>query len=435
MDLALAIFGCLLVLIATQTGVSWLQQRSSTVRQLIGPLRTAGVAVAVVSATAFVLPDSERPFFGTTLDSYEQVRWAAIALLLVALLHIGAIYLFDVMLSNRRGVRPAPLVSKVAVTLMYLAVGLAILLASGAELSGLLATSAVTSLVLGLALQPVLGNFFAGLVLTFERPYRINDWIMWEGAEARVVKITWRTTHLRNRDNDDVVVPNSNMAATQLVNFYYPNTMHLERVFVRVHYKTPPYRATEALLEAAKKTQGVLDNPSPEVFLWDFEDYGAKYELRIWIGNIAERPRVENHCRRNIWEVFRQRGIQIPMPIQTIEIDESKNTVRHLDEPEVKEESNTGWLYIEEGPNQGLTRRLGDESITIGRATDCDLTLAEPLASKHHARISFESGQFQLEDTDSHAGTFVDRRRVQRHILSSFERIRIGDTVIVFERE
>ncbi len=436
MDLLLAIVGCLLVLFATQAGLGLLQRHSSTVRQLIAPLRTMSLAVAVASANAFLLPQTTQSLFERFDLGTESLVWTISgALFAIGLIHLGAIYLFDVILSQRRGYLASGLVSRVGVALMYLGVGLGALAAFGVPLSGLLATSAITSLILGLALQPVLGNFFAGLVLTFERPYRINDWIKWQGTEARVVEITWRTTHLRNRDNDDIVVPNSAMAATELVNFYYPNTMHLERVYVRVHYKTPPYRATEALLDAAKRTAGVLDNPSPDVFLVDFEDYGARYELRIWIANIADRPWVENAARRNIWEVFRQRGIQIPMPIQTIEIDETHNSIRHLDEAPAETTAKTGWLYVEVGPNQGTTIRLLDQPITIGRGTDCNLMIAEPRASKQHLRIELQNESFVLQDLDSHNGTFVDGRKIERHVLKSFERIHLGDTVIIFEQQ
>ncbi len=435
MDLFLAIVGCLLVLFVTQTGLSWLKRRSAFVRQLSAPLRTLAVAMSIAAANAFALPEASRPIFDQPVSTEVLVWGLAAILVIVALVHVLAIYLFDVVLSMQRGYRTPPLVSKVVVVLMYFAAGIALLTGLGVPLSGVLATSAITSLILGLALQPILGNFFAGLVITFERPYRLNDWVLWEGTEARVVEITWRTTHLRNRDNDDIVVPNSLIAATQLVNFYYPNPMHLERLFVRVHYKTPPYRATEALLDAARRTPGVLDNPSPEVFLVEFEDFGARYELRIWLANIADRPRVENDCRRHIWEIFRQRSITIPMPITRLEIDETQNTIRHLDQAPEEVNAKSGWLYVEEGPNHGLTIRIGNDPVTIGRAVDCTLTIAEPLASKHHARISLVDSSFVLEDLGSHNGTRVDGRSTKRHVLKSFERIQIGDTVLIFEQQ
>src|SRR5262249_21345195 len=132
------------------------------------------------------------------------------------------------------------------------------------DVGPLLATSAVTSLVLGLALQPILANFFAGLVISVERPFRINDWIQVGDQEGRVVAITWRTTHLRTRDNDNIVIPNAKLADERVHNFYYPHPLHLLRVRVPVHYRHPPYRVRRVLADAAQGVPGVLDKPSAE---------------------------------------------------------------------------------------------------------------------------------------------------------------------------
>src|SRR4030095_9194813 len=128
----------------------------------------------------------------------------------------------------------------------------------GAARGLLLPPPRVPPLALGLALQPILGNFFAGLVISLEKPFRINDWIRVGDDEGRVVAITWRTTHLRPPHNDNIVIPNGKIADERVLNYYYPHPMHLERVYVGVHYKTPPYRAKRALLEAAVGVAGGL---------------------------------------------------------------------------------------------------------------------------------------------------------------------------------
>ena len=90
-----------------------------------------------------------------------------------------------------------------------------------------------------------------------------------------------------------------------------------------MHYRTPPYRVKQALLDAADRTEGVLEKPSPEVYLLDFGDSAILYELRIWIEDIAHRPRIGSHCRSEIWEEFRRQGITIPYPIRTLEFEGS----------------------------------------------------------------------------------------------------------------
>ena len=426
-----AILGLLILLISL-----W-RRRSTTTRQLGVPLHVLAVAAALAVIGLLTPVDPA--------DQGDRDRWLQLALAATVLagLHLLAVYFFDGVLRGRRGYRIPPLIPRVVTLLVYAFGGLIAFQAigGGPELGPLLATSAVTSLVLGLALQPILGNFFAGLVISLERPFRINDWVLVDDTEARVVDITWRATHLRTRDNDNLIIPNARIAEQKLVNFYYPHTLHLQRVRVGVHYRTPPYRVTEALLEAAREVPEILERPSPDVYLLEFADSSIVYELRIWIQDIADRPRVENRVRRNLWEVFRQHGITIPFPIRTIEIEPTAN--RLVSQPAaaqttVGDETPThdGHLFVEDGPDRGLSICL-DGAVLVGRGTECDLILSDPHVSKTHLRVervaAERAGHLQVIDVGGHGGTRVGERAVERHVLRPFDRIRLGETVLVYE--
>src|SRR5271163_1853494 len=87
------------------------------------------------------------------------------------------------------------------------------------SLQGLLATSGIIAIVLGLALQSTLGDVFSGISLSIEKPYRIGDEILLEGgAEGEVVEMNWRSTRIRNSANDIVIVPNSAVAKLRIQN-------------------------------------------------------------------------------------------------------------------------------------------------------------------------------------------------------------------------
>lgn len=424
---ALESFGVFLVLVVL---LSLLQRRSAVLRQLRWPSYVSAVAAG---ALAFAW------FAGDLMEDGGRRAWiTAATLFALAAIHFVVVYLFDAHLRTRRGLRLPPLIPKVVVGTVYVIgalVGMTLLI-EGFDLGPLLATSAVTSLVLGLALQPILGNFFSGLVISFERPFRINDWIQLGSTEGRVVDITWRTTHLRTRDNDNLIVPNSQIASQELVNFYYPHPLHMERLNVRVHHRTPPYRATDALLEAARAVEGVLDKPSPEVFLLEFDESAIIYELRVWMQDIAERPRLESELRRRIWEVFRRRGVTMPYPIRTLEIEPRANLLRMAEvaPPEAAAERGA-WLFVAEGAERGTSIRIGSHPITVGRAMACNLNISDPKASKMHFRVERGTNGFLLLDLDSSTGTQVNGRPVQRHVLQTYERIRAGDTVLVFEND
>ncbi|MCX6551615.1 MAG: mechanosensitive ion channel, partial [Acidobacteria bacterium] len=223
--------------------IFYVRRRLRIVRALTFVLGLAAVAIglAVYKATGVrLLPDFEAFFV-----------WMIATLVAITVLRLAGLYLFDVYLRIQRGVRVPPLLPSLSLAVAYLLAALLTLRAvyPGLNLAPLLATSAVTSLVLGLALQPILGNFFAGVAISFEQPYRINDWIKIGDIEGRVVDMTWRTTHLRTRDNDDLVIPNAKAADEYILNCHYPTPLHLARIYVGAHMAAPPYRVKHVLLE------------------------------------------------------------------------------------------------------------------------------------------------------------------------------------------
>jgi hypothetical protein len=286
--------------------------------------------------------------------------------------------------------------------------------------------------VLGLALQPILSNFFAGLVVSLERPFRINDWIRVGEHEGRVVTITWRTTHLRTRDNDNLVIPNSKLADERVLNYYYPHPMHMERIKVGAEYKTPPYRVRRALLEAAAGVPGALDKPSPDVYVLSFDENAILYELRVWTDDVAHAPRINSEIRARIWEEFKKAGITVPHPIRTLELPPRP---RRAEASRDGDAPRPAHLYVAEGPDRGVSQPLNGEAVTVGRSRDCTLRLNEPNASKDHLKIAWTDGSWMLTDLGSSFGTKVNGQPATSKALVPLDRITIGGTVIIFEAD
>jgi small-conductance mechanosensitive channel len=421
---SVAVLSLLLVILAA------LRRRFFWVRQLAFPLYVAA-AVATLEVVTLLQPGYRMAAVGQILD------WAWLFLGLITIFRLLGLYLFDVHLTARKGKVLPALLPAVAMTLIYLATAFVTLRLSFPKLdvTALVATSAVTSLVLGLALQPILGNFFAGLVISLEKPFRINDWIKVGEQEGRVAAITWRTTHLRTRDNDNLVIPNSRMADERVLNYYYPHPVHREKVRVGVTYDEPPYRVRGALLDCAAGVAGVLDKPAPDVLLVSFDDSSILYELRVWIDDIAQGPRVASDLRARIWEELRKEGIAIPYPIQTVEISRSPRR-----QPEGAKEGSAGTprparLFVAEGPERGRSLALDGAAApaTVGRSRACDLPLTDPNASKEHLRLAWEEGAWVLTDLGSSKGTRVNGKLAERAVLAPFDRIAVGDTLMIFE--
>ena len=417
----LASVGAFALLVAL---VAWLQRKLFFVRQLTFPL-WIGAAAAALEVFILLEPGYR------SLELHQALGWLLLFCGLSLVLRLLALYLFEIHLMAQRGIRLPPLLSAVTMAVVYLATALITLRLSfpNLDISALVATSAVTSLVLGLALQPILSNFFAGLVVSLERPFRINDWIRVGEHEGRVVAITWRTTHLRTRENDNLVIPNGKLADERVLNFYYPHPMHMERVKVGADYNVPPYRVRRALLEAVNGVAGTLDKPSPDVYVLSFDADAILYELRVWIEDMAQSTRIASDLRSRVWEEFKKAGIKIPHPIRTVELLPRPKRV----DDRIAEGPRPARLYVAEGPERGQTLALDGAAVIVGRSRGSSLALTEPNASKEHLRIAWEDDAWVLTDLDSSFGTRVNNQPTQRKELAALDRIAIGDTVIIFE--
>jgi small-conductance mechanosensitive channel len=450
----LALLGSAALLALLLVALGLVRRRSFLLRQLSVPLIVGAFAAALA---AFGLLRPGYPWLPAVLS------WTLLFLGLATILRLLALFLFDVHLLGQRGVRLPPLLPAVAMALVYLIIALVTLKLTfpAFDIGPLVATSAVTSLVLGLALQPILANFFAGLVISLERPFRINDWIRVGDQEGRVVAITWRTTHLRTRDNDNIVIPNAKLADERVHNFYYPHPLHLERIRVPVHYRHPPYRVRRVLAECAAGVAGTLDKPSPDVFVLSFEESAVSYELRVWIDDVANAPRIASDLRARAWEELRKAGMTIPYPIRTVELAPRRRPAAQPSpaptrrapaveaggeegaEPAAAPEVSAGFadvrrparLYVLEGPERGRSLELGDAPATVGRSRGCTLALTDPNASKEHLQVDWDNGSYVLTDLGSSFGTRLNGLAVSRAALSALDRIVVGDTVMIFESD
>ncbi len=400
-----------------------LARRFQVVRQLSAPLFLAALASAGEVFRLLVVPHPEE------LGKYILWAWLFVPVALV--LRLVALYFFDYHLKVRRAVTLPTMISGVATWAAYFVIGLVIfrVIFPETKLTALAAGGAVGSLVLGLALQPILTNFFAGLVIAAERPFRINDWIKIGDTEGRVTGITWRTTQLRTRNNDNLIIPNAKMAEDQLFNYYRPHPLHLERIRVGVDYKAPPYRVRRVLIDCVQGLDGVLDNPTPEVFLLSFDDSAITYELRIWVEDMATVPRIASDARSRIWEAFKQHGISIPYPIRTLELA-PRGKRRPADEVP------GGHLYVAEGPDRGRSFDFAAGAVVVGRSRSCAFLLTDPQTSKEHFKIEWDGRSFVASDLGSSYGTQVNGQALAApQALADLDRISVGDTVVIFEQD
>jgi len=199
-------------------------------------------------------------------------------------------------LDFRSSPREAKLVQDLLAGLIYLAAVFAIIsYVFDLPIQGLLATSGVVAIILGLALQSTLGDVFSGVVLSFSRPYRPGDWISVEGGtDGRVIELNWRATYILTARRDLAVVPNSTIAKSKIVNVSSPSDLHGTSITVQLDARTPPSRCTEILQDAVRNSRLIVATPAATITVKAITATYTEFEIAFFVEELASTVKAQN---------------------------------------------------------------------------------------------------------------------------------------------
>jgi small-conductance mechanosensitive channel/CRP-like cAMP-binding protein len=172
---------------------------------------------------------------------------------------------------------------------IYICAALAVMsFVFGLPLKGLVATSGIIAIVLGLALQSTLSDLFSGISMSIESPFRLGDEILLEGGvEGEVVEMNWRATHIKNGANDIVVIPNSAIAKMRIQNHSTGSKRHSASFSVVVDSTNEPEMTVQVLKQAAMTCPSILERPAPSVAATTFQGDRITYEIYFNTSNFA----------------------------------------------------------------------------------------------------------------------------------------------------
>jgi small-conductance mechanosensitive channel/CRP-like cAMP-binding protein len=293
-----------------------LRQHDSTLRGALSVLRRW--TLPIFAAWVVLVPVLGRP-----RDSL-LVRVAATALVLslvAAALQVLRVLIARVAHRPRadgRGPLPQLLLALPRILGLLFAAWLLLTVVWGVDLSRLLTALGVTSLVVSFALQDTLSGLASGFLLLSDQPFQPGDWISTNGTEGIVVDLNWRTTRIRTRDGDLMIVPNSTLAKANILNHTAPQPLHRIVVSLQVAFANPPTLAKEMLLAAARGTSGVLDDPAPSVRVVTIDDPLMGYEVDLWVDDFTVVPRVRSEFGSLVWYESHRRGVPLPSPAQDL---------------------------------------------------------------------------------------------------------------------
>jgi small-conductance mechanosensitive channel len=283
-----SILWCLVLALYVAIGVADLPRRLS---QDLGVILTAAIIVSVTFTIASVIGSviaraGERRAVGGPVTGLAQTA-ARVGILLV-----GALVLLD---------------------------------ALGIKITPILTALGVGGLAVALALQDSLGNLFAGMHLLADKPIRVGDYVkLGDNVEGYVLDVGWRSTRLRMLQNNEVVIPNSKVAQSVIINYDLPESRMALVMKVSVAYSADLDLVESALVDeatqAAAQIPGLLADPKPLVRLIPgFGDWSLDLTLICHVASFVDQYLVQHELRKRILRRFRAEGIEIPFPTRTVE--------------------------------------------------------------------------------------------------------------------
>ena len=193
----------------------------------------------------------------------------------------------------------------------------------GFDLSSLAIIAGALSVGIGFGLQSIVNNFVSGLILLFERPIKVGDWVVTSSGEGIVKKISVRSTEIETFERSSILVPNSELIANSVTNWTHKNRLGRVNIPVGVSYNEDPDRIIELLQSIPAKLDDVLEVPEPQVLFMGFGDSSLDFELRVFIADVQKSIITRSKVRVEIFKLFRDENVEIPFPQRDLHIRSS----------------------------------------------------------------------------------------------------------------
>ena len=259
------------------------------------------------------------------------VTYAALLLGYVTIINLLFIAIFDLIFPLVRLEIPE-IVSELGLGFAYIVAAIAVLRISGVNLSGIIATSAVVTGVIGLSLQATLGNILGGVALQMDDSIHVGDWVQLEnGKQGRVTEIRWRHAVVETRDWDTMIIPNASLLAQNIIILGKRQgqpVKHRMWVYFNVDFRFSPAEVIEVVDKALQEApiENAATDPAPHCICFDFakdnRDSFAYYAVRYWLTNLAKDDPTSSLIRLRVHAALRRAGIPLAVPAAALFISQ-----------------------------------------------------------------------------------------------------------------
>lgn len=217
---------------------------------------------------------------------------------------------------------------KGSLRILVLSIGVLIILSTlGISITPIVASLGIGSLAVALALQPTLENFFSGMQIIADKPIRVGDYIELEsGEQGFVEQIGWRSVWIKMLPNNIIIIPNSLLAKSKVINYYYPEKQLSVPVECSVHYDSDLEHVEQVSLEVAKEILqshkwGISDYDTFVVF-HTFDSSSINFTVMLRAQEYFNRFFIKSAYIKALHKRFKQEGIVIPYPISAINLSQ-----------------------------------------------------------------------------------------------------------------
>jgi len=294
----------------------------------------AGCFLGLFIAGLLALADFRQP-----ATALREISLFCEGLCLIVLIAIGV---FRCVLPGFRAAPPR-IVEDVVVAVASIAWLLIWLQTNRVNLTGIIATSAILTAVIGFSLQDTLGNILGGMAIQVDQSFQVGDWLQVEELKGRVVEITWRHTSLETNDWETVVIPNSWLVKNRfrvLGRRLGEPTQWRRRIQFSVDYHYSPKEVTDAVEKALRLAAipGAARTPAPVCCLIEFSEGNARYVVYYWLSDLHTPDRTDSEVRMHIYFGLKRAGIPHSIPVQSILVSHETEETRALQAAETLEE-------------------------------------------------------------------------------------------------
>lgn len=269
---------------------------------------------------AFMLQAVKKLVFGFKVGGINISLISIVTGLLVFLISLTLVKMMKNRLSNNllnrinmdEGIKHS-LISGLSFTGFIISAILAIV-AMGVDLSNLAVIAGALSVGIGFGLQDVIKNLVSGIILLFERPFKVGDWVLIGGEEGKIKQINIRSTEVETFNKASVIIPNATLISSSLTNLTHGNNWQRQSITVGVSYDSDAEQVTKLLLECARSCKKVMKVPAPYVLFKNFGESSLDFELRIYVSDIWSGWSAGSDVRYEILRRFREANINIAYP-------------------------------------------------------------------------------------------------------------------------